>query len=132
MSEFSWDELPAEVTVSKKDKRDTLKAEEIPAAIQKMAQVATTSGKFHYQPLPHKDLADDFMKFIRAAGDFTTPEPTTVLAKSFAAGTEYPGGANGKMVKVTRGVVVRYSAGKRRGRNADETETAGEGSADSE
>ena len=118
MADFNWDELPAAIEEDKKPKRDTLSAEEIPPAIQKMAQAAVTSQKFHYQPLPHKDLADDFLKFIRAAGDFTDPV-STVLAKLV---TEYKG-ADGKTKKVTKGVMVRYSAGMRRGRKNGETET---------
>lgn len=113
MADFNWDELPETVDVDKAPKRETLTAEEIPSAIHKLAQNAVTSGKFHYQPLPHKDLGDDFLKFIRAAGDYTMPV-STVLAKLV---TEYP--ENGKTKKVTRGVMVRYSAGMRRGRKGE-------------
>lgn len=125
MADFNWDELPAEVTEDKKPKRETLTAEEIPAAIQNLANVAAKSGKFHYQPLPHKDMVADFAKFIRAAGDFTDPV-TTILARQVE---EWVPPGKTKKVKVTRGAVVRYSAGERRGRKpADdgaETETEG-------
>lgn len=113
MSDFNWDELPSTVDVDKKPKRDTLTEDQIPARIRGMAQAAVQSEKFHYQPLPHKDLADDFLKYIRAAGDFTSPA-STILAKVVE---EYPG-PDGKTRKVTRGTMVRYSAGLRRGRTA--------------
>jgi hypothetical protein len=101
MADFNWEELPAQVEIDKAPKRDT--------------QTAVGSGKFHYQPLPHRDLADDFMKFIRAAGDHTEPA-STILAKLV---TEYKD-AEGKTKKVTKGVMVRYSAGLRRGRKSEE------------
>lgn len=127
MADFNWDELPAQIEEDKKPKRDTLTREEIPAVILKLAQANVGSDKFAYQPLPHKDLADDFLKFIRAAGDFTTPV-TTILAKLV---DEYPDPANpGKTKKVTKGVVVRYSTGMRRGRKEGANGEGAEGSDD--
>jgi hypothetical protein len=118
MSDFNWDELPAQAEESKKPKRDTLSREEIPAAILKLAQASVGSGKFHYQPLPHRDMVTDFANFIRAAGDFTEPV-STILAKQV---DEWVPPGKDKKVKVTRGAVVRYSAGERRGRK-DKGET---------
>ena len=127
MAEFNWDELPDQAEESKKPKRDTLSEEEIPAAIRKLAQSAVGSDKFHYQPLPTKDMAGDFMKFIRAAGDFTSPV-STILAKLV---DEWVPPGKKQKVKVTRGAVVRYSAGIRRGRKpgeSDESDESEEGS----
>lgn len=120
MSDFSWDEMPKEIVQAKAAKRDTLTAEEIPVAIQKMANAALADQEFHYQPLPHKEIGDDFLKFIRAAGDFTSPKPSTILAKYV---DEYPNPnpkAEKKILKVAKGVMVRYSAGQRRGQKSAE------------
>lgn len=116
MSDFSWDEMPKEIVQPKAAKRDTLTREEIPVAILGMANKALADQEFHYQPLPHKEIGDDFLKFIRAAGDFTDPKPSTILAKYV---DEFPG-PDGKTKKVAKGVMVRYSAGQRRGQKSSE------------
>lgn len=114
MADFNWDELPESATMDKKPKRETMERSEIPAPILKLAQDSVGSGKFHYQPVPTKDMAQDFAKFIRAAGDYTEPV-TTILATIVEEWV--PPGKKAK-VKVTRGAVVRYSAGERRGRKS--------------
>jgi hypothetical protein len=129
MSEFSWDELPEEITVEKQSKKTVIPLSEIPSAIMSLANAAAKDGKFHYQRLPDAEVVKMFASMIAACGQYTTP-PTTILA---VVGNYTP--ATSKKAAswevADRGKYVRYSAGERRGRKTEDV-TEGNGDAASE
>lgn len=109
MSDFNWDEIPEAQTAPKKAKREEI---DVPAPIVAMAQKALDNGERTWQPLPTVELANQFLTFIRGAGDKTNPLSSVIakIAEKDKDGKELKDG----------GKTVVYTVGERRGRKPGE------------